>query len=124
MRLPGRGTDEGVVMEKPDMDFSKMALFDLNAEVFDVGGSSTGRAYARDIRAFSRWYVQTYGEPAKVAALNVDVLTRYRNHCALRISAGTFNRRRTALNHLCVWAVVHGLLQHNPLDQVPCGKWL
>jgi site-specific recombinase XerD len=106
-----------------EIDFSKMSLAELNAEIFDVTASRSGRAYARDIRAFSRWYAETYGELAKVSALNVDVLTRYRSYCALRVSAGTYNRRRTALNHLCSWAVAHELLERNPLDQVPCGKW-
>jgi site-specific recombinase XerD len=111
------------MMKERETDYSTLALIELNADVFGVDGSSTGRAYAKDIRAFGRWYAETYGELAKIAALNVDVLTRYRNHCALRISASTFNRRRTALNHLCMWAVAQGLLQHNPLDHVPCGKW-
>lgn len=99
------------------------SLVELNALIFAVNVKSTRRAYARDMSAFNRWYAQTYGAPATVAALNVDVLARYRNYCAVRVSAGTFNRRRTALNHLCSWAVSQGLMRENPLNKVPCGKW-
>lgn len=99
-------------------------LTTLNAAIFaGVGARRTGRLYAGDVRAFSQWYAQAYGEPATLAALTVDVLVRYRDHCAVRVSAGTFNRRRAALNRLCAWATAQGLLRGNPLDRVPCGKW-
>lgn len=83
---------------------------------------ATRKAYIRDVRHFTSWYLRTYGVACDLSALTLDSVTRYRVFCSTRVCAGTFNRRRTALNHLASWALDRGLIAGNPVERVPCAK--
>ena len=74
------------------------------------------------MRHFAKWYARVYVEPFTIGALSTDAVTRYRAFCQSRVRAGTFNRRRAALNHLACHALDQGLIDGNPVAGVPCAK--
>lgn len=84
--------------------------------------SKTLRMYVADISLVCRWYEHEYRQPLDSSDLTPELVIRYRLWCMNRLSPGTFNRRRTALNKLCAWAIQQKLFTINPVSEVPCAK--
>jgi hypothetical protein len=84
---------------------------------------SSRRMYARDVRAICAWYERSYGAPLRAEGITADMLSRYRQWCASRVSAGAFNRRKAAVSRFCIWAIERGYLARNPARDVPGAKW-
>ena len=88
-----------------------------------VTRQETIHLYLRDVQGFGRWCIHQYGASFKMSDLNVGVMNRYRQWCRTRVSAGTFNRRRSALIAFCEWIKGQGGVGDNPAHAMAGAKW-
>ncbi len=81
---------------------------------------NTRRAFATDLRKFTRWFAQANKEPFKITRVTTGDVSNFRDH--LRRDRGqdvsTVNRRLVAIRSFFNWLVEEGQLTTNPARKV------
>lgn len=96
-------------------------------ETLKANGKSpyTIKSYLSDLRMFEQWLNGTYGEeqltPSSITKLDVAQYKSYMLNTLQRKPAG-INRALSSISAFCDWLKSQGLLNENPVDEIPQAK--
>jgi len=104
-------------------------------EQLTVSGKSahTVEAYARDVRLFGEWFLQTNGRELAPQRITPIDIREYRSRLLTvkGYKPATVNRKLASISAFCRWAIETGFISTNPADPIsqvdevrPAPKWL
>jgi integrase/recombinase XerC len=76
----------------------------------------TVEAYARDLREFVAW------TEVSIEEMTTGDVLRYQTHLGRRLSKASVARKLDALSSFCKWCVRMGILERNPVADVPRNR--
>ena len=81
---------------------------------------NTAAAYLRNVGAFGAWFEEQNGQAFAPELMNAWDLRTYRSWCleVKRVSAATWNQRRSALQTFCDWLRKVGVISYDPMEDI------